>query len=50
MCSSNVLEMDFEGNIEINKDMEIDAFEIGGEPLPFRCVASLIILSWEFIM
>ena len=44
ICNSNIPDVEFEEDMEINEDMEIDSFEVGGEPLPFRCVASSVIL------
>ena len=42
--SSGSQEVDFEGSMELDEDMEIDAFKVEGNLLPFGCATTSVIL------
>ena len=48
--SSGSQELNFEGSMELDEDMDIDAFEIEGEPLHYGCATTSVMLPQEFMM
>ena len=48
--SSSSQLVNFEGSMELDEDMDIDAFEIEGEPLHYECATTSVMLPQEFMM
>ena len=50
MGSSGSQEVNYEGSIELDKDMEIDALEMEGNPFHYGCATTSVMLPQEYMM
>ena len=48
--SSGSQEVNFEGSMKLDEDIDVDAFEMEGEPLHYGCATTSVMLPQEFMM